>query len=250
MAKSSVHPSKASSSSLPSYTERAPKLLDILEETANRMENLPEIASYLPNWEPLYDHVHSLKGLVKIIECSSEQQEWIIQLSTTLGAIAVGAKAVRNGPQTAVALRKIRELISQDKDPAKGLALLDASCSTEFEHKDRLKKIPRPIENLSDFASKRAFEIEKFQFPSKSYTEIIRLEKFPDWHRKLESAVRGNDQDRRGLLVACLPKFEADLGKDEIRAWAWVAPGRPGDESVFQRAAAAIPNAVEASITE
>ncbi len=251
MAKSSADPSiTETSTNLPTYTDRLPSLLEALEETARRMQNLPEIASYLPNWEPLYDFTHSLKGLAKIIECSEAQQKTIIELSNCFGKIAIGSHAIRNGPAAAEVLLKIRTGLEGDQDIEAELEKLLGVCEIEFEHEDRMKEIPHPISNLTDFASKRAYEIKKFGLSSKAYSEIIYLEEFSNWHHKLETAVRGNHKDRRGLLVACLPQFENTREKDMICAWAWVSPGRPGDESVFQRTAAAIPEAFASNVTD
>lgn len=242
MAKSSEH--LKSSSALPSYQDRLPKLLDLILETARRMRNLPEVASYLPNWEPLYESVHSLKGLVKIIECSEFEKDSIIALSDSCGKIAVGNLAVRNGPIIAKDLLLIHDQLKNNLNIELALNELCKHCNVEWEHSERMQQIRAPRNDLSDFSSKRAYELEKFKFRSKTYAETIDLTDFPNWHKKLSNAVRGDDKDRRGLLVACTPNFiAATNNRNQIEAWAWVAPGRPDDSSVFQRVEIALPNA-------
>lgn len=228
---------------LPSYNERLPKLLELIKETARRMKNLPDIATYLPNWEPLYDYVHSFKGLTKIIGCTEKEKDNIFAIAGTLGEIAVGPYAVRNGPKVAEVLLQLHDLLRDDQEIESCLKELISRCEKEFDHTERLKRIPMPVDNLSDYSSKRAYEVERFQLSNRIYQELIDLENFPQWHHKLENSVRGEDKDRRGLLIACLPFFEPGTDNKRVKAWAWVAPGRPDDESVFQRVAAALPNA-------
>lgn len=213
----------------------------MLAQAADTLDRLSPTSTYLVVWDKLYECVHTLKGLTKLLPCAPELRDDIVELCEVVGRAYMGPFAVRDTRAAATVLREIRAAL----DAGARLTLLNTELATVFQreagHEERLAAIPRPLHQISEFISKKAYEAVRLGLPMWTLEESMVLGDYMAWAKRLAETVRPNGAPH-GLLIHSAPQLMSGEGTT-IHAFGWVAAPEPGDTVFVERLRRALPNA-------
>ena len=214
-------------SNLPSFEDRLPDLVLVIQNSARKLETVTPPGSYLPTWEDLYQSVHSMKGVVGILKAPEPLRLFILNFHEAIAAATVGQKVVRDTAATAKCLAEIANHLNQ-KISALDVKFLDKKVREieslyvdDLPHEKRTESIPGDLYYVSEIVSKRVREMLHFGWSHCIVEDEILLEHIPFWRAQLQESLVLPDGNM-GLLINFLP-FISSEGSRTLKVWAWVA---------------------------
>lgn len=208
---------------LPRFQERLSELSARLRAAASALGSLAPDASYLPAWEELHTHVHSLKGVTRLLAAAPVEEKAVQELNETMKAALTGDQIVLDGTLAAGALESMAQQLeagpvaSQPWEEA--VARLKKSLAEDQEHDHRISAAPPDLHYVDALVSKRAREAGRLVYKWLRAEERMKLEEIPAWREKLLAAMQAAPPS---LLVSFLPFVQSE-GSTDVRINAWIA---------------------------
>ena len=225
---------------LPSFSDRLPDLVQALRNVGRDLQGSAKNQSYIPYWEDLYAVAHSLKGVVKILNCPEHVAAFMFQLNEALLLALSGTNICRRTKDAGDAFLSLAQLLDQnDLGQIDGAALarwpetLKNLYTMDLPHEARREEIPAHLFHVDDFVTKKAREINLLHLNQCVVEDQILLDEIALWRTQLNEALT-YPEFGRGLVVNFLP-FISPEGSRKLKVWAWVAAASHNRASLKQR---------------
>lgn len=225
---------------LPRFSDRLPDLVHVLRQTGRDLESARATQSYLPYWEDAYTAVHSLKGVLKILNCPEELHAFVLSLNDFFWQGVAGDKICRNVTAAGEQLSALAQLLDQDATEKisipnlqERLNTLTALYAADQAHPERRACVPAHLFHVNEFVTKKAREVQLLNLNQCVVEDEILLDEIPLWRTQLNEALLFQEFGR-GLVVNFLP-FLSPEGSRHIKVWAWAAAASHSRAALKQR---------------
>jgi hypothetical protein len=236
----SLPPELSAALDLPAFEDRLPDLVQVLRETSRGLNRAHSHQSYIPYWEDAYAVAHSLKGVLKILNCPDELAEIIVRITESLNAGIVGEWVCRDLKGAASSFQALAHLLDIDDANRADISALKTWLKNfpklytpDVAHEERLSEVPKHLVYVSEVVSKKAREVKLLGLNDCVIEDQVLLDDIALWRTQLNEAMVMEEYGR-GLVVNFLP-FISSEGSRALNVWAWVAAATPSRAALKQR---------------
>ncbi|MCO5142128.1 MAG: hypothetical protein M9962_03455 [Oligoflexia bacterium] len=212
--------------SLPSFFDRIPEFSNCIKSVHNQIY-VDSKQSFIPYWEEVYQKAHSLKGVLKILNCPEALAESFVRLTDTFANAVSGPFICRNLEEAKKHIEDLGKIFDQESKFISAKSLTDwitkfeSMHEKDIDHNERMKNISLGLFYINPFVSKKIREVELLHLHHCVAEEEILLSDLPTWRAQLENSIHEEGKGR-GLIVNLLPLISPE-GSRTIKVWAWVA---------------------------
>lgn len=225
---------------LPALRDRLPELCHEIELSIQGLKKSNRSA--LLAVEPLYEKVHSLKGLTKILQTEETLSKFLFSFNEDLSQICKGASSVCMRDECATQLEKINQLLHSS--PIVSVEINNAL----LVFRKTLKKIdaaatelPFTMPTPDARAYSRWHEAKQLGYKCFSVEESILLQEIPKWRSGLLECMKRNSEDR-AFLVHSIPFVFAEASRS-VRFWVCFAVPKEMEYSLLNQIKSQLPGA-------